>query len=829
MLDSQPPTNSLMEGCRARGDFSRTKSVKKIQVKGATMKIRKLFLALILVLISGFALAKSSKSIYRKGWIDLNKNGKMDPYENPALPIEKRIDDLLSRMTLDEKTCQMATLYGYSKVAKDQLPTPAWKQAVWKDGIANIDEHLSGDTRHDFPQTPYAWPPSKHAWALNQVQKFFIEETRLGIPVDFTNEGIHGVKNIGTTCFPDPPGLGSTWDVALLSQIGHVTGQEARALGYTNIYAPILDMARDPRWGRVVENFSEDPYLTSQLAVAMSRGMQAEHIVSTPKHFAVYGVPEGGRDGRARTAPHVTPRELETLYLTPFRAVFTRAHALGVMSSYNDYDGVPVTGSPFFLTTLLRQRWGFRGYVVSDSRAVKFLWSKHHVASSYKEAVRQAVQAGLNVRTDFTPPSDFILPLRELVREGKISMKTIDARVRDVLRVKFWLSLFDHPYNTHLKKSDKIVHSKEHVALSLQASREEIVLLKNENHVLPLRKDLKTILVTGPNANEAHRVSGKYGTVDVTLTTVLEGIREKVSSQTRVLYTKGCDIVDKNWPQSELFPTSPTGEAAAEIQKAASLAKQAEVAVVVVGENTRIVGESRSRTSLNLPGFQRNLVQAVAATGTPTVVVLLNGRALTINWIAQNIPAILEAWFPGEKGGDAVADVLFGDYNPGGKLPVTFPKTVGEIPMAFPHAPFSWAKGGTRISGVLFPFGFGLSYTRFQYANLKITPAKQGPEGRIHVSADITNKGSREGDEVVQLYVNDVVSSVITPEKVLRGFCRIHLKPGETRRVTFVLKPDDLTLLDRHMEWRVEPGRFDVLLGSSSEDIRLKGSFEITP
>jgi len=796
--------------------------------------IQKIFAGILVLIFTGVVfsspeilLAKSRKSIYHKGWIDLNKNGKLDPYECPALSIEKRVDDLLSRMTLDEKTCQMATLYGYSKVAKDQLPTKDWKTAIWKDGIANIDEHLSGDTRHDFPQTPYAWPPSKHAWALNQVQKFFIEDTRLGIPVDFTNEGIHGVKNIGTTCFPDPPALGSTWDVALLATIGHVTGKEARALGYTNIYAPILDMARDPRWGRVVENFSEDPYLTSELAVAMSRAMQVEHIVSTPKHYAVYGVPEGGRDGRARTAPHVTPRELETIYLAPFRAVFTRAGALGVMSSYNDYNGVPITGSWFFLTRKLRQEWGFKGYVVSDSRAVMFLYEKHHVASSYKDAVRQSVQAGLNVRTNFTPPKDFILPLRELVREGRVSMKTIDARVRDVLRVKFWLELFDHPYVTHLKESNRMVHSPEHVALSLKASREGIVLLKNENHLLPLRKDLKTVFVTGPNANEAHLVSGKYGTVNVTLTTVLEGIRKKVSPKTKVLYTKGCDIVDPNWPESEIFPTSPKGEDRVEIEKARRMAQKADVAIVVVGENRKIVGESRSRTSLDLPGFQRNLVQAVVATGTPTVVVLINGRALTINWIAQNVPAIVETWFPGEKGGDAVADVLFGDVNPGGKLSVTFPKSVAELPMAFPHAPHSWAGGHTRISGVLFPFGFGLSYTQFTYSHLRIEPKTQGPAGRIRVTADVTNIGQREGDEVVQLYLNDVVSSVIAPEKVLRGFRRVHLKPGETRAVAFTLGPDDLALFDRHGEWRVEPGQFQVMVGSSSENIRLKGTFDI--
>ena len=793
------------------------------------------FSILVMIFISGFLLNESAqagifsgkKSIYHKGWIDLNKNGKMDPYENPKLPIEKRVDDLLGRMTLDEKSCQMATLYGYGKVLRDQLPTEKWTQEIWKDGIANIDEDLSGSQRRGFAPTLYAWPPSKHAKALNEVQRFFIEKTRLGIPVDFTNEGIHGVKNIGATCFPAEIALGSTWDKELISEIGHVTGKEARALGYTNIYAPILGLARDPRWGRTVETYGEDPYLASRLGVAMAKAMQSEGIVSTPKHFCIYSVPKGGRDGKARTDPKVLPREIETIYLAPFRAVFTEAHALGVMSSYNDYDGIPITGSKYFLTKILRQEWGFKGYVVSDSRAVGYIYNKHHVAPTYKDAVRQAVEAGLNVRTDFTPPSDYILPVRDLVKEGKLSMKTIDERVRDVLRVKFWLGLFDNPYVNNPKAGDKIVHSRTNQALSLRASHEEIVLLKNDKNLLPLKKNIGSILVAGPNANDSLHVLGGYGPVHAKMETVLQGIKQKVSANTKVFYARGCDLVDKRWPESEILPEPPSGDVAAQIEKAKELAQKVDVAVVVVGGSDKTVGESRSRTSLNLPGYQLNLVKAIYSTGTPTAVVLINGRPLTINWINKYVPAIVEAWFPGEKGGQAIADVLFGDYNPGGKLPITFPKTVGEIPMNFPYKPASQAPGRCRVSGVLYPFGYGLSYTKFAYSNLKISPLKQGPAGNIHVSLDVQNVGSHTGDEVVQLYINDVVSSVITPVKVLRGFKRITLQPGQKKSVSFTITPDDLWLVDRNMKKIVEPGKFDVMVGSSSEDIRLNGSFEI--
>jgi beta-glucosidase len=765
-------------------------------------------------------------SIYRDGWIDLNKNGVMDPYENPKLDTERRIVDLLGRMTLEEKTCQMATLYGFGRVLKDALPTESWLTSIWKDGMANIDEHLNGLDRKET-QSPYTWPPSKHAKAINDVQRFFIEKTRLGIPVDFTNEGIRGVCYEGATGFPATIGIGSTWDIDLVGKIGSITGREGRSTGYTNIYSPILDLARDPRWGRVVECYGEDPYLVSRIGVAHVRAMQAEGVAATAKHFAVYSIPKGGRDGEARTDPHVAPREVETLFLAPFRAAVREAGVLGIMSSYNDYDGVPITGSHDFLIKKLRREWGFKGYIVSDSKAVEYIYTKHRVAADPKDAVRQAVEAGLNVRTEFTPPDDFILPLRALVRDGVVAMATIDERVADVLRVKFILGLFDKPYVENPGLADRIIASEENQQVARRASRESIVLLKNEGGTLPLRKSLKSILVTGPNAAATASSISRYGPNKLKVISVLDGIKTKVGPGVEVRYAKGCELIDAGWPESEILPGPPAAAERIEIEKARDMARGADAAIVVVGEDERIVGESKSRTSLDLPGYQLDLVKAVVATGTPTVVVLVNGRPLSINWIDRNVPAVVEAWFPGPWGGTALADVLFGDYNPGGRLPVTFPKSVGQLPLDFPYKPGSDLGDKTGVTGVLYPFGHGLSYTDFRYSNLTISPQELSSHSPVTVTFDVENTGRIAGDEVVQLYTNDETSSVTTYVKNLRGFKRIPLRAGEKRSVSFTLTPDDLSLLDGTGTWVVEPGRFKVMVGRSSADIRLEGEFAV--
>lgn len=780
---------------------------------------------------------KPAKSeMYHKGWIDFNKNGIKDIYEDPAATLDARIENLLQQMTLEEKTCQMVTLYGYKRVLKDALPTPEWKQMLWKDGIGAIDEHLNGFQQWGLPPSDNenVWPASRHAWALNEIQRFFVEDTRLGIPVDFTNEGIRGVESYKATNFPTQLGLGHTWNRELIRQVGLITGREARMLGYTNVYAPILDVGRDQRWGRYEEVYGESPYLVAELGIEMVRGLQHNHqVAATAKHFAAYSNNKGAREGMARVDPQMPPREVENIHIYPFKRVIREAGLLGVMSSYNDYDGIPIQGSYYWLTTRLRKEMGFRGYVVSDSDAVEYLYTKHNTAKDMKEAVRQSVEAGLNVRCTFRSPDSFVLPLRELVKEGGLSEEVINDRVRDILRVKFLIGLFDAPYQTDLAGADDEVEKEANEAVALQASRESIVLLKNTDNTLPLNIDkIKKIAVCGPNADEEGYALTHYGPLAVEVTTVLEGIREKAQGKAEVLYTKGCDLVDAHWPESEIMEYPLTPDEQTEIDRAVANARQADVAVVVLGGGQRTCGENKSRTSLELPGHQLKLLQAVQATGKPVILILINGRPLSVNWADKFVPAILEAWYPGSKGGTAVADILFGDYNPGGKLTVTFPKTVGQIPFNFPYKPASQIDGGknpgpdgnmSRINGALYPFGYGLSYTTFEYSDLEITPKVITPNQKATVRLKVTNTGKRAGDEVVQLYTRDILSSVTTYEKNLAGFERIHLKPGESKEIVFTLDRKHLELLNADMKWTVEPGEFAIMAGASSEDIRLNG------
>lgn len=779
------------------------------------------------------------KSIYKKDWIDFNKNGKKDVYEDSSASIDERIENLLSQMTLDEKTCQMVTLYGYKRVLQDDLPTPDWKNKLWKDGIGAIDEHLNGFQEWGLPPSdnPFVWPASRHAWALNEVQRFFVEETRLGIPVDFTNEGIRGVESYIATNFPTQLGLGHTWNRSLIEKVGYITGREARLLGYTNIYAPILDVGRDQRWGRYEEVYGESPYLVSELGLSMVKGLQRDHqVASTAKHFIAYSNNKGAREGMARVDPQMSPREIENIHVYPWVKVIKEGGLLGVMSSYNDYDGFPIQNSYYWLTTRLRKEMKFKGYVVSDSDAVEYLHSKHGTSKDMKESVRQAVEAGLNVRCTFRSPDSYVLPLRELVEEGSISMETINERVRDILRVKFMVGLFDMPYQMDLRQADVEVNSIKNQEIALQASRESIVLLKNENNTLPLSiNDIKKISVCGPNADDAAYALTHYGPLAVEVISVLQGIEDKVG-KSNVLYTKGCDIVDANWPESEIMSYPLTEEEKVEIEKAVQNAKKSDVAIVVLGGNNRTCGENKSRSSLDLPGRQLDLLQAVYNTGTPVVLVLIHGRPNSINWADKYIPAILEAWYPGSQGGTAIADVLFGDYNPGGKLTVTVPKSVGQIPFNFPSKPNSQVDGGSqvglkgnmsRVNGALYPFGYGLSYTTFDYSDLEVFPKVATGKQNITIRFKIKNTGNSAGDEVVQLYTRDVLSSVTTYEKNLRGFERIHLDPREEKELEFVLTPNDLSLLNKHNEWIVEPGEFRIMVGSSSEDIRLEATFHI--
>ena len=787
--------------------------------------------------------------LFRVEGADLNRNGKVDPYEDSARPVEERVEDLLGQMTLEEKTCQLATLYGTGRVLKDRLPTPSWKQEIWKDGIANIDEQLNGvpelgpASKRNYrteveKMNPLVWPPSSHAKALNEIQDWFKTQTRLGIPADFTNEGIRGLAHYRSTAFPSQQGVGASWNRELVRKIGEVTGKEARALGYTHVYSPVLDLARDPRWGRVAECYSEDPYLVSELGLVQAQALRAAGVASTGKHFAVYSIPKGGRDGEARTDPHVAPREMETLYLWPWERVIRASGMQGVMSSYNDYDGVPISGSKEFLTTILRQRFGFRGYVVSDSDAVEYLASKHHVAADYKEACRQYLEAGGNVRTEFNSPSKFILPVRELVKEGKLSETVLNDRVRDVLRVKFELGLFDRPPVADPAQSDAVVHCQAHVEVAKEAARQSLVLLKNSKDTLPLAKSLKRILVCGPAADEYDTSVGRYGSFGGEVISVLAGVK-KILPKAEVVYRLGCEYQDERWPLSEILPEPPSSSAQALLDEAIKAAQSVDVVIVVLGESRAMAGESKTRTSLDLPGHQNELVRVLVKTGKPVVALLLNGRSLSVNLLEEKASAILEAWYPGEYGGMAVAEALFGDVNPGGKLPVTFPRSVGQIEFNFPAKPKSQAGMGEKddpngsgdclIEGALYPFGYGLSYTQFTFSGFRLKPTKIRAGQEVMVSVDVRNSGKREGDEVVQLYLKDLLSSVTTYEKVLRGFERVRLKAGEKKTLTFSLGRQDMELIDIHNLRTVEPGEFVVELGSSSTDIRQSARFQVVP
>lgn len=770
----------------------------------------------------------SKNSIYHQGWIDFNKNGVKDVYEDPSKPVEDRVEDLLSQMNMDEKTCQLTTLYGYKRVLADSLPTAEWKTRVWKDGIANIDEQLNGVGLGYWTARELIYPFSSHVEALHRIQKFFVEETRLGIPAEFSNEGIHGLNHTKATPLPAPIGIGSTWNRSLVRRAGEIAGYEARLIGYNSVYAPILDVARDQRWGRTVECYGEDPYLVAELGTEMASGIQSQGVASCMKHYAAYGAPKGGRDGQCRTDPHINPRDLHQIFLYPFAEVIRRAHPMEVMSSYNDWNGEPVSASHYFLTELLRDTYGFDGYVVSDSEAVEYVQTKHNVAPTYEDAVRQVLEAGLNVRTHFTPPEDFAFAVRSAYAQGLISEDTIDQRVRQVLSVKFRLGLFDDPYCGDGVLADKYAGAACHEDFIMDMGRQSVVLLKNQDALLPLDKSaLRKVLVTGPLADYSDYMFSRYGPNGLDPVTMLGGLREYLGDSVEVMYEKGCDVTDKNFPVSDVMPFPLTVEENDAMQKGVDRAADADVIIAVMGESDDIVGESHSRVSLDLPGRQREYLMRLQATGKPVILVLINGQPLTVNWADANVPAILEMWFPTFLGGRVLAQTLFGENNPGGKLTVTFPKTVGQIEYNFPFKKGSHGRqashgpngsGSTRVLGPLYPFGYGLSYTTFEYSDMEVV--RDGD--RVKVRCNVRNTGKYAGDEVVQLYVKDMVSSVVAYDSVLRGFERVSLEPGQVKKVSFTLTDASFQMLDRDMKWTVEPGDFEIRIGASSEDIRLR-------
>ncbi|WXG42383.1 MAG: glycoside hydrolase family 3 N-terminal domain-containing protein [Candidatus Freyarchaeum deiterrae] len=750
-------------------------------------------------------------------------------YRDSSIPIEERVEDLLSKMSLEEKIGQMTGFFILSpEIALEAVekyhagagaPFLFWEKAT---DLVNI---------------------------VNVFQSYAVEKSRLGIPLLLYTDADHGHAFVkGTTVFPHNLGMASTWDPDFSTKVAGATAGETRATGIHQNLNPVCDIARDPRWGRTYETFGESPYLCSVMAAAMVRGYQGgegfrvddEHLAATAKHFPAYSSPEGGEDA----APvDVSEYTFHTIHLPSFEAA-VRSGVLSVMPCYNEINGKPAHGSYEYLTELLRNLLGFRGIVVSDWGGVEMLYRYHRTAESYKDAVKQAVEAGLDI--DSIGGARFYQALLELVNEGEVSERRIDTSVRRILGVKFRLDLFNKVY-VDPEKTTKIVGSSKHKELALQASRKSIVLLKNEN-LLPLKKNLNSILVTGPNADNLEGLLGGWtnhlGPWPSAMT-VLEAIKTKVSSRTEVSYMKGAGY-------NELENLDEVKEKA----------KGADVAVAVLGEYAYMhefwnladlaatisldtglpsaeptkelkqkllsrLDAFPSRAILELPDAQLKLVNAIHETGTPTIVVLLAGRPLTVRWIAENIPALLVAFYPGLEGGTAIADVLFGDYNPGGKLPISIPRSVGQIPARYNYKTRPFREIHPPAYAPLYEFGHGLSYTRFEYSDLEVSPKKVGVEGRVNVSVTVRNAGEKAGDEVVQLYVNDVCSSRVTPIKELKGFERLCLKPDESKRLTFTLNIEDLAVYRDKGRFAVEPGLFKVMIGASSENIKLEDDFNV--
>ena len=733
------------------------------------------------------------------------------PYQDSRLPTAERVADLLGRMTLTEKVAQLIGPFGEAE-AEDGQFSLAFARQHFQEGIAYINTHHR--QRRTAQTVAY----------LNALQRFLREETRLGIPALGLGEGLHGYMAHDATSFPQAIALASTWDPALVERVFTVVAREMRARGAHYVLSPVLDLALDPRWGRTEETYGEDPHLAARLGVAAVRGLQGpafngdpQRVLATAKHFAAHGQPEAGTNA----APaNYAERTLRELFLAPFRAAVQEAGVGAVMAAYHEINGIPCHINPWLLGQVLREEWGFDGFVISDGWGVDDLYRLHFVAADAADAARQSLLSGVDVEL-----GRCFIHLAEAVHTGRVPQTRLDEAVSRILTVKFQLGLFEDPY-VDPGRALHLTNHPDHQALALEAARKALVLLKNEGDLLPLDPaGTHTLAVIGPNAAEL-RLGGYSGDPGRGVT-ILDGIQARVGQQTNVLYAEGCRITEARngaqmWYDDELILPDPAGDTA-RIAEAVAVARQAQVALLVLGDNEQTCREGWSadhlgdRDSLDLPGRQEELLRAVLATGTPVILLLLHGRPASIPYAAAHVPAILEGWYLGQAGGTAVAELLFGDTNPGGKLPITIPRSVGQVPAYYHHKPS--ARRGYLFSSAapLFPFGHGLSYTTFAYAALRVTPPRIRPDEAATVSVVITNSGRRAGDEVVQLYIRDELASVTRPVKLLKGFRRITLQPGESQTVTFPLTPADLALLDEQMQPRVEPGRVTIMVGGSSE------------
>jgi beta-glucosidase len=737
--------------------------------------------------------------------------------------LSKKVKELIKKMTLEEKIAQLQAVFAKNLVDEKGEFSEEKAQKYLKYGIGQITR-LAGDKGVE---------PEKAVILRNKIQRFLKEKTRLGIPAIIHEECLSGYLAKGATTFPQAIGMASTFEPDLVQKVTDVIRKQMKAIGVHQGLAPVLDIPRDPRWGRTEETFGEDPYLVSRMASSYVKGLQGEDwkegIVATIKHFTAYGISEGARNlGPAK----IGERELREVFLFPFEVAVKEAQAGSLMNAYHEIDGIPCASSKFLLTKVLRWEWGFKGFVVSDYIAIRMLENFHRVAKDAKEAAVLALEAGIDIEL---PEIDcYGEPLIQAVKEGLISEEVIDTSVERVLRAKFLLGLFEEEEKDP-KKVYETFDLPEHRELAREVARRSIVLLKN-NGILPLPKDIKSIAVIGPNADNPRNLHGDYSytvhipSVSETLegqkieevcavptVSILEGIKNKVSKTTEIHYAKGCNIVDGSDE---------------DISKALEEAKKSEVIIAVMGEESGlfhrgISGEGNDRSELELPEIQRKLLKELKKLGKPIILVLVHGRPLALKWEDENMDAILTAWYPGEEGGNAVADVIFGDYNPSGKLPISFPAVTGQIPVYYNRKPSAFTDYVDATAKALYPFGHGLSYTNFEYSNLEIKPQIVNSLEPVEISFKIKNVGKLSGEEVVQLYIHDEIASLERPVKELKGFKKVYLNPGEEKTVKFILYPEQLAFYDEFMRFIVERGNFEVMIGSSSEDIKLKGNFQV--
>lgn len=759
------------------------------------------------------------------------------PYKNSKLPTEKRVHDLLGRMTKEEKVGQLSKLLGwemYEKGAKGVGVSAKLKKAVQDQHIGLLWATLRAD-----PWTQKTLlnglSPVEAARATNAIQRYMLDSTRLGIPLLLSEEAPHGHMAIGATVFPTAIGQASTWNPVLIEQMASTIAKETYAVGGKNGYGPVLDLARDPRWSRTEETYGEDAYLIGQMGRAMVKGFQGDvigkedKIIGTLKHFVAYAVPEGGHNGEGVS---VGERAMRHHYLYPFEQS-VRAGAGSVMTAYNSIDGIPCSANPWLLKDVLRKDWGFNGFVVSDLLSISGLNGGHATASTAAEGASQSIHAGLDVDLSGT---GYGANLLEAVNCGLVETSVLDTAVARVLRMKFNLGLFDRPFVDE-KLVAKKVATVENVAIARKAAQESIVLLKNEGDLLPLKKTVKRIAVVGPNADNAYNQLGDYTApqADGKVKTVLAGIRAAVGKGTQIDYVKGCairDTLNSNIEDavaaaqlSDVVVVVLGGSSARDFKTTYQATGAANVDINAVSDMES--GEGFDRVSLDMMGHQLQLLQALEKTGKPIVLVTIMGRPLNLNWAAAHIPAIVNAWYPGQEGGLAIADVLFGDYNPAGRMPISVPRSVGQLPVHYNHNKPKHHDYVEMSAKPLYAFGHGLSYSKFEYSNLVVDVKESADDFACTVSFDVENKGLLNGDEVAQLYVVDEVSSVVTAIKQLKRFERRSIGAGKRERVSFQLTKEDLKLWAVDNRWKTEKGKFKLLIGSGSDDVRLEGVLEL--